>query len=192
MLRFFTLLITLIVLSSPAWALMEDYPIVELQALDKTTARTVTFEAKVGTTIQYGTLYIKIQSCRKAPPIEQPESAAFVQIWEVPPESEKSEWVFSGWMFASSPALSAMDHPVYDVWVLDCLNKDKQNEEAAQSETEETPSDEAELEAVDPTAEPEAEEGQAEFTTAPDDEIQSEEPAQTPESAPESAPFPTE
>ncbi|PZO87150.1 MAG: hypothetical protein DI626_04710, partial [Micavibrio aeruginosavorus] len=48
-----------------------------------------------------------------------------------------SEWSFSGWMFASSPALSAMDHPVYDVWVLDCLGKEEPNEEAASAETDE-------------------------------------------------------
>lgn len=114
---------------------MEDYPSVKLQGLDKSVGRTVTFEAKVGSTIQYGPLYIKIQACRKAPPIEKPESAAFLQIWEVPPGQEKSEWSFSGWMFASSPALSPMDHPVYDVWVLDCLGREEPNEEAAAAET---------------------------------------------------------
>jgi len=124
---------------------MEDYPMVQLRALDKTTARTETFEAKVGTIIQYGTLYIKIQSCRKAPPIEKPESASFLQIWEVPYGAEDSEWVFSGWMFASSPALSAMDHPVYDVWVLDCLRKEKPNEAAVQNQTDASPQNEEEL-----------------------------------------------
>ncbi len=122
--------------SAPALAVMEDYPSVKLQGLDKSVGRTVTFEAKVGSTIQYGPLFIKIHACRKAPPIEKPESAAFLQIWEVPPGQEKSEWVFSGWMFASSPALSAMDHPVYDIWVLDCLGKEEPNEEAAAAETE--------------------------------------------------------
>lgn len=122
--------------SAPAFAVMEDYPSVKLQGLDKSVGRTVTFEAKVGTTIQYGPLYIKIHACRKAPPIEAPESAAFLQIWEVPPGAEKSEWVFSGWMFASSPALSAMDHPVYDVWVLDCTGREEPNEAAAAAETE--------------------------------------------------------
>lgn len=107
--------------AAPARAAMEDMPIVKLRSLDKLTARTATFEARVGSTIQYGPLYIKVQACRKAPPIEQPESAAFLQIWEIDPKTEKSEWVFSGWMFASSPALSPMDHPIYDVWVLDCL-----------------------------------------------------------------------
>lgn len=138
---FFAFAIALIV-AAPARAAMEDYPSVKLQGLDKSTARTTTFEAKVGSTITYGPLFIRIQSCRKAPPIEKPESAAFVQIWEVPPETGKSEWVFSGWMFASSPALSAMDHPVYDIWVLDCSGREEPNEEAKQSETDATASQE--------------------------------------------------
>jgi len=136
--RLFASLFTLALLTaSPAMAVMEDYPSVKLQGLDKSVGRTVTFEAKVGSTIQYGPLFIKIHACRKAPPIETPESAAFLQIWEVPPGQDKSEWVFSGWMFASSPALSAMDHPVYDVWVLDCLGREEPNEEAKAAETDE-------------------------------------------------------
>lgn len=114
----------MLLFASPAFAVMEDYPSVKLQGLDKSVGRTVTFEAKVGDTIQYGPLFVKIHACRKAPPIEKPESAAFLQIWEVPPGEKKSEWVFSGWMFASSPALSAMDHPVYDVWVIECTGRD--------------------------------------------------------------------
>lgn len=107
-----------------------DYPMVQIQALDKSTARTTTLKVKVGDTIQYGSLFIKVQACRKSEPLEKPESASFIQVWEVPLHSDKSEWVFSGWMFASSPALSAMDHAVYDVWVLDCL----QNGEKAKKE----------------------------------------------------------
>jgi hypothetical protein len=121
--------------ATPAFAVMEDYPSIKLQGLDKSVGRTVTFEAAVGSTIQYGPLFIKIHACRKAPPIEAPEAAAFLQVWEVPPGQEKSEWVFSGWMFASSPALSAMDHPVYDVWVLDCTGREEPNEEAAEAST---------------------------------------------------------
>lgn len=101
---------------------MIDEPVVKLQSLDKVTARTMTFEVKVGTTVKFGPIYIKVQSCRKAPPIAPPESAAFLQIWEVT-KKEESKWIYSGWMFASSPALSAMDHPIYDVWVLDCLER---------------------------------------------------------------------
>lgn len=132
---------------------MQDKPIVKLQALDKSTARTETLQAKVGSTIEYGSLFIKIQSCRKSEPLDPPESAAFVQIWEVPIKAEKSEWVFSGWMFESSPALSAMDHAVYDVWVLDCLDDAKTQEQAKQAEAKSKSADQGELEAVEATPE---------------------------------------
>ncbi|MGZ9109142.1 MAG: DUF2155 domain-containing protein [Micavibrio sp.] len=105
-----------------ARAEMIEQPVVKLQSLDKVTARTMTFEVRVGSTVKFGPIYIKVQSCRKAPPMEQPESASFLQIWEVTPRDE-SKWIYSGWMFASSPALSPMDHPIYDVWVLDCLER---------------------------------------------------------------------
>jgi len=104
-----------------------DTSVAQLQSIDKVTARTLTFEVNVGSTVKFGSLYIKLQACRKAPDIEEPESAAFMQIWEVSGEDtdrEKADWVYSGWMFASSPGLAAMDHPIYDVWVLGC--KDKQ------------------------------------------------------------------
>lgn len=101
---------------------MTDYPIVRLRSLDKTTARSKTFEVRVGSTVRFGSIYIKVQSCRKPPPIEKPESAAFLQVWENDLKTGEPKWVFSGWMFASSPALSAMDHPIYDVWVLDCID----------------------------------------------------------------------
>lgn len=144
----------------PARAEMLDYPAVQLKALDKSTARTTTVEVKVGETIQYGSLYIKVQACRKAEPLDAPESAAFLQIWELPPEEKESRWVFSGWMFASSPALSAMDHPVFDVWVLGCSGREEPVEvetpdPQAEEETEEDagkPAVEGELPVMDGTA----------------------------------------
>jgi hypothetical protein len=132
---------------------MQDFPVVKLQSLDKITARTMTFEARVGSTLKYGPLYIKIQSCRKAPPIEQPEAAAFLQIWEVTPE-EEAKWIFSGWMYASSPALSPMDHPVYDVWVLDCLEKQGGGEAAKSAEAGEKEAKDAGAAADVPTSTP--------------------------------------
>jgi len=106
----------------------EDYPTIRLRSLDKITARTLTFDAQVGTIIKFGDIYIKIQACQKPPAVEKTESAAFLQIWEVDKVSQNSHWIFSGWMFASSPSLSGMDHPVYDVWVIDCLGKDPEQE----------------------------------------------------------------
>lgn len=92
-----------------------------LQGLDKVTARISSFEAPIGADVRFGTLDIVVRRCVKAPPEESPESTAFIEIKEVRPE-EAPPVLFSGWMFASSPALSALEHPVYDVWVKDCLN----------------------------------------------------------------------
>ncbi|MGB3214770.1 MAG: DUF2155 domain-containing protein [Alphaproteobacteria bacterium] len=106
---------------------MSEQPRIKLRTLEKTTARTMTFEADVGSTLKFGSLFIKVQSCQKSSPVDLPEAAAFLQIWEDTPEKGRkkddaeSDWVFSGWMFSSSPALSPMDHPIYDVWVLDCM-----------------------------------------------------------------------
>lgn len=127
-------LIILLYGSFPASAReMENFPVVKLQTLDKVTARTTTFEARVGSTVKFGPLFIKTQSCQKAPPVEQPEAAAFLQVWQVLPD-DTPEWIFSGWMFASSPALSYMDHPIYDVWVLDCLEHKTGEEEPSPEE----------------------------------------------------------
>ena len=97
----------------------EPYGSAVLQALDKVTARVSTFEAPVGDSVRFGTLDIITRACDKRPPEETPESAAFLDISEIKP-GEPTEGVYRGWMFASSPALAAMEHPVYDVWVVDC------------------------------------------------------------------------
>ena len=102
-------------------ALATPYDIAVLQGLDKVTARVSTIEAPVGEVVKFGGLEIIARACDKRPPEETPESAAFLDIWEVR-EGEAALGLFRGWMFASSPALSAMEHPVYDVWVLDCRN----------------------------------------------------------------------
>jgi hypothetical protein len=92
-----------------------------LQGLDKVTARISTIDAPVGAEVRFGSLHIVARACRKRPPEETPESTAFLEIDDVKP-GEPPVRVFSGWMFASSPALSALEHPVYDVTLVDCRN----------------------------------------------------------------------
>ncbi len=92
-----------------------------LQGLDKVTARVSTFEAPQDKIVRFGTLEVVVRTCSKAPPEEPPESTAFIEIYNLRPGEEPVR-VFSGWMFASSPALSAMEHPVYDIWIVDCIN----------------------------------------------------------------------
>jgi len=98
-----------------------------LQGLNKITARISTFTAPQDRAVRFGSLEIIARACHKAPPEETPESAAFLEIMDVRPDSEAVE-LFTGWMFASSPAVSAMEHPVYDVWVIDCKPYDETDE----------------------------------------------------------------
>ncbi len=90
-----------------------------LQGLDKVTARISTFDAPVDRPVRFGTLRIVSRHCRKRPPEEPPETTAFLEIVELRRDGPAMP-LFSGWMFASSPALSSLEHPVYDVWVVDC------------------------------------------------------------------------
>jgi hypothetical protein len=94
---------------------------VVLQGLDKITARITVIEAPVGQEVAFGNLRILARTCLETPPTEPPESAAFLQIRAVEPD-DASERQFSGWMFASSPSVSALENPVYDVWVIDCAD----------------------------------------------------------------------
>ena len=102
-----------------------------LQGLDKVMARISTVRAPIGAAVRFGSLRIVARTCRKTPPEEPPESAAFLEIDDVKP-GEAPQRIFSGWMFASSPALSALEHPVYDVWVIDCTKAS--NSESSRTE----------------------------------------------------------
>lgn len=113
-----------------AHAILDDNGIpmdtVVLGALDKVTARVNTLKGPVGLPVKFGTLEIVAKTCVTTPPEDPPESAAFLQIFQIQEDKEEQQ-VFGGWMFASSPALSAMDHPVYDVWVLGCEDSTRSN-----------------------------------------------------------------
>jgi len=93
--------------------------VAELRGLDKITARATTIRAPIGTEVEFGTLRITARACLTTPPTEPPESSAFLEIKVAEPGSEAKP-AFNGWMFASSPSLSALEHPVYDVWVIGC------------------------------------------------------------------------
>ncbi len=116
--RVFAVLFACVGLAAPAAAQQGAV----MQGLDKVTARISTFEAPLDQPVKFGTLQVTVRTCRKAPPEEPPESAAFVEIDEVRP-GEEARRDFTGWMLASSPALSALEHPVYDVWVVDCMKQ---------------------------------------------------------------------
>lgn len=90
-----------------------------LRALDKVTAHITRIEVALNQTAVFGTLAITPRACAMRPPEETPESSAFLEIDDRRRDGVVAR-VFSGWMFASSPALSALEHPAYDVWVTAC------------------------------------------------------------------------
>jgi hypothetical protein len=95
---------------------------VTLQFLNKVTARVSSLDISQGSTGTFGNLEIMLQRCWKSPPQQDPENKALLKISErVPGEDIKQ--IFNGWMFSSTPALSALEHPVYDVTVIACKNK---------------------------------------------------------------------
>jgi hypothetical protein len=115
-------------------AVADPYPVAVLRGLDKVTGRVTTLNAPVGEPTRFGALEITARTCDKRPPEEPPESAAFLEITEGKEGGARVD-LFHGWMFASSPALSAMDHPVYDVWVLDCVSTASTDKSSSPSET---------------------------------------------------------
>ena len=108
-----------LIAAGAASAAMIPEPTAILQGLDKISARVSRIEAPVGSSVTFGTLSIMVRDCEQNPPEDPPENAAFIQIYEKPP-GEATKRLFSGWMFSSSPALSGLEHPVYDVTLLAC------------------------------------------------------------------------
>ena len=97
---------------------------VVLRALDKVTAITKDFTVNVGDSLNYGSLRVDVKHCEKRPPEDIPEAYVFVQIFDNKfddkTQSRTEVKVFSGWMLKSNPAMSALDHAVYDIWVIGC------------------------------------------------------------------------
>jgi hypothetical protein len=104
-----------------------NYDRVELQGLNKVTARAQTIDAPIGSVVRFGTIEIVAHSCWKSAPEERPENAALLEISEIK-QGEAPRQIFLGWMFSSSPGLSALEHPFYDVTVVGC---DKAKAEAS-------------------------------------------------------------
>lgn len=90
-----------------------------LRGLDKITGRAFDIVAPLGVPVRFATLTVTARYCYSTPPSETPETAAFVQIDDTRQDQQKQR-VFSGWMYASSPGLNGMQHPLYDVWAIFC------------------------------------------------------------------------
>lgn len=96
-----------------------EHPVAEFSGLDKITGRIITFDVYVGETVQFGALRVTPRICNARPPGEPPKTTTFVEIDEITLD-RKIRRIFTGWMFAESPGLNAVEHPVYDVWLESC------------------------------------------------------------------------
>lgn len=97
----------------------QNHPAAQLRQLDKMTGRIETVDVETTDEVRLGRLRIRVEACRTSEDPSLGGSIAFLKIWDL--RDETLEPQFSGWMFAESPALSAFDHPRYDVWVIRCI-----------------------------------------------------------------------
>jgi hypothetical protein len=101
--------------------------------LDKITGRIINFDEDIGETVQFGALRVKTDACYTRPATEAANTDAFVEVDEITLQGEVKR-IFSGWMFAASPGLHGVEHPVYDIWLTDCKVPDTTIVSAAPSE----------------------------------------------------------
>ena len=103
----------------PAHADKISHPIAVFEGLDKITGRIFSFEVAINETVQFGMLQITPRVCYSRPPTEAPQTDVFAQVDEIDEKKEEKR-IFSGWMFADSPGLHGIEHPIYDIWLKDC------------------------------------------------------------------------
>nr|WP_078706609.1 DUF2155 domain-containing protein [Consotaella salsifontis] len=119
MLRLSSALLAMLVMVGPAAAERIENKVAVFSGLDKITGRITTFDVYVGETVQFGALQVTPRVCYSRPTSETPKTDSFVEVDEITLD-RKIQRIFTGWMFADSPGLNAVEHPVYDVWLKDC------------------------------------------------------------------------
>jgi hypothetical protein len=108
-------------LVAPGVALADkiSHPIAIFDGLDKITGRIISFEVAINETVQFGALQITPRVCYSRPPSDPPQTDAFAQVDEID-EQKQLKRIFSGWMFADSPGLHGIEHPIFDIWLTGC------------------------------------------------------------------------
>jgi hypothetical protein len=109
----------LLIAAEPASADKIKHPTAVFSGLDKITGRIIAFDVAIDETVQFGSLQITPRVCYSRPPTEAPQTDVFAEVDEVA-EDKTLHRIFSGWMFADSPGMHGVEHPVYDIWLTDC------------------------------------------------------------------------
>ncbi len=113
------IMVLMLAASPAAQAERLSNPIAVFAGLDKITGITTTFEIPIGEERRFGGLIVKPDACYSSPITEEPKTTGFVQVDQLD-ASNARKTIFSGWMFAESPGLNAVEHAIYDVWLTGC------------------------------------------------------------------------
>ncbi|MHB8884322.1 MAG: DUF2155 domain-containing protein [Methylovirgula sp.] len=124
--------------SGPAAADEIKYPIAVFSGLDKITGRIITFDVATNETVQFGSLQITERVCYARPPTEAPQTDTFIEVDNLDADNQYKR-IFTGWMFAGSPSLNPLNHPVYDIWLLRCKGAGELIHTPPEAVTTETP-----------------------------------------------------
>lgn len=137
--------------ASPALADKIKHPTAVFAGLDKITGRIIAFDVAIDETVQFGSLQITPRVCYTRPATEAPQTDGFVEVDELL-DDKKFKRIFSGWMFAASPGLHGVEHPVYDVWLTDCKGDGQLIQTPVEAKQDETPPPNADV--LQPGTEP--------------------------------------
>ncbi len=130
--------------AAPGAAAPLNNPVAEFSGLDKITGRIIKFDVLIDETVQFGALQVTPRVCHTRPPTEPAQTTAFVEVDEIT-LANQIQRLFTGWMFAASPGLHAVEHPVYDVWLVECKMQMGPEPEPAPVEAEATTDPEEEV-----------------------------------------------
>jgi hypothetical protein len=118
---FFIILIQFLVLSFNSHSENElEGKFTDIQVLDKISSKNILLKLKNGQEIKHKDLLIKSMKCKNSEFDDNPEITAYIQVKDLTKKSNDDVFVFNGWMFSSSPSIAPFDHPVYDIWLIDC------------------------------------------------------------------------
>ncbi len=118
---YFLILIVFFIFLSINYSIANSIGLIKLKVLDKVSSKNTELEFKIGDTIKYKNLQIKALKCKNSEFDDDPEITAYLQVIDLNKSDNDEVFVFNGWSFASSPSINPFDHPVYDLWIIECI-----------------------------------------------------------------------
>ena len=118
---YFLILIFFLIFLSINYSIANSIGLIKLKVLDKVSSKNTELEFKIGDTIKYKNLQIKALKCKNSEFDDDPEITAYLQVIDLNKSDNDEVFIFNGWSFASSPSINPFDHPVYDLWIIECI-----------------------------------------------------------------------